>query len=511
MSSSTTAAAAAAAAVACCACSAAAAPSPAAQVHDDDTGIHDGAADTADTLSFVDYQPERYEQLLEQRSTRVTARFREMGLLEEGVGCEIHPSEPSNYRLRCGFGVYDPQRPQTWRLTCPGSSTSERLRYVYWDADALVPVADDTFPIASTTICNAMPAVLDWLGRDPALRAGIRAAKFLSTLDGKLLVTLIYKSRGLGSPGWEPPPGELREVGDGAGEWAGRAAALQAALSQRSDTTCVGVIGRSKGVRVVAGESHVIETGIVLADGRRLIYKQPEQAFSNPNGGMAIHTLNWLSSCAETIRAHSAANASAPGLATVTQKKQSTAAHARNVRTVLVLLLDVEANRLLRVSTERQNAKWDLIGGSVLKGETPAQAAARELQAAAPALRPEGCEPAGNFGVLPCKAEAFIFRLLPGASVVEEGGLGWVSLAEAGDGASWRLKEALSRAPSKGLLGAATADAAEVPADGGSKELEEVKGLQLLELYCGNGNHTVAMSGVFDRCGFALRVAFNFL
>ena len=79
MSSSTTtaAAAAAAAAVACCACSAAAAPSPAAQVHDDDTGIDE---DTADTLSFVDYQPERYEQLLEQRL--------EVELEGEGLACQ---------------------------------------------------------------------------------------------------------------------------------------------------------------------------------------------------------------------------------------------------------------------------------------------------------------------------------------------------------------------------------------------------------------------------------------
>ena len=45
-----------------------------------------------------------------------------------------------------------------------------------------------------------------------------------------------------------------------------------------------------------------MERGIVLSDGRQLVYKQPEQAFSNPNGGMAIHTLDWLSSCAHTIR-----------------------------------------------------------------------------------------------------------------------------------------------------------------------------------------------------------------
>jgi hypothetical protein len=127
-----------------------------------------------------------------------------------------------------------------------------------------------------------MPSVLDWLTKEPVLRAGIRATKFLSTLDGKLLVTLIYKSRGLGTVGWKPVEGEQPTPADDA--WSRYAKAMQTALSAQPGTTCVGVIGRSKNVRVVVGDSYVVETGIVLRDGRKLIYKQPEQAFSNPNG-----------------------------------------------------------------------------------------------------------------------------------------------------------------------------------------------------------------------------------
>jgi tRNA (uracil-5-)-methyltransferase len=278
-------AAAAAGAATCCACAAA---RLAASSRRDDAGAKRSTNHDADlrddgehAFSFIDYQPERYGELLEERSVRVTRRFRELGLLRENVECEIHPSAPTHYRLRVGFGVYDPSRPDTWRLAC--STSGDRLRYVYWDAGEMVPVANDTFPIASVTICRAMPLVLDWLSKEPALRAGIRATKFLSTLDGQLLVTLIYKGRGLGTKGWEPLDDQRPEPADDT--WPQYAKAMQTALSAaQPDTVCVGVIGRSKNVRVVVGDSHVIETGIVLRDGRKLVYKQPEQAFSNPNG-----------------------------------------------------------------------------------------------------------------------------------------------------------------------------------------------------------------------------------
>ena len=557
--SSSTAAAAAIGAAGCCVCSAAAASAawsrqlPQSTALGADSSSADGSAaadsssaaaagvDSDSELSFIDYQPERYAELLQQRSSHVTARFRELGLLGDDVHCEIHPSAPSHYRLRVGFGVYDPQRPQEWRLAC--ASTSDRLRYVYWDAGALVAVAGDTFPIASTTICEAMPTVLDWLSRDGVLRAGIRATKFLSTLDGKLLVTLIYKGRGLGTVGWHPAAEQRREEGEAEGEWSKHAAALQAALSARSDTTCVGVIGRSKNVRVVVGESHVIETGIVLQDGRKLVYKQPEQAFSNPNGGMAIHTLNWLSSCADTIRSQSAAterdslSEQSLAAAAAARRKQSTATHQRTIRTVLVLLLDATGEQLLCVSTERQDiAHWDTFGAPVLKGEAPAETAWRELQGAISVPGHASLQPqddaeatavacAGNFGVPACKAEAFVFQLQQAAGPAEAvlkddgtapAGLGWVSLAaidvvnkDAGLAVTWRLNEALSRAPDElvavGTTSTATSSSSSSSSTGGQSCLGndaaalKPVGLQLLELYCGNGNHTVAMAGVFDR------------
>jgi tRNA (uracil-5-)-methyltransferase len=108
-----------------------------------------------------------------------------------------------------------------------------------------------------------------------------------------VLLSLIYKHRALEAEGWATAAGD----------------ALLAALAGRG---LVGVVGRSKGVAVVVGADHVVENGFHLADGRQLCYKHPELAFSNPNGGMAVHTLDWLSSCAREARAALTAIAEGP-------------------------------------------------------------------------------------------------------------------------------------------------------------------------------------------------------
>ena len=107
---------------------------------------------------------------------------------------------------------------------------------------------------------------------------------------------------------------------------------------------------------------------------------------------MAIHTLNWLSSCAENIRAHAAvceAVVTQPvsHQAAVKRVERSTASQARKARTVLVLLLDAQGEWLLRRRTARQGSvEWDLFGAAVREGQTLSEAAFCELCAALPQL-----------------------------------------------------------------------------------------------------------------------------
>lgn len=64
----------------------------------------------------------------------------------------------------------------------------------------------------------------------------------------------------------------------------------------------VQVLGRSRGVLRVVGRDYVIER-LPLSDGRVLQYRQVEGSFSNPNGRIAISTLDWLCSVCRDITA----------------------------------------------------------------------------------------------------------------------------------------------------------------------------------------------------------------
>ena len=78
--------------------------------------------------------------------------------------------------------------------------------------------------------------------------------------------------------------------------------------------------------------------------------------------------------------------------------------------------------------------------------------------------------------------------------------LAWVSVAAAQDQASWRLRQTVSRGDFDRCLPAAAGAAQQISDVQESADGEvQARGIELLELYCGNGNHTVAMAGVFDR------------
>lgn len=241
-------------------------------------------------------------------------------------------------------------------------------------------------------------------------------------------------------------------------------------------------------------------------------------------GGMAIHTLDWLSSCAETIRCnatscHTKTAKLRPGAPDQIHAKRFTR-QGRKARTVLVLLLDMRRKRLLRRQTANKGElQWDVFSATVDEGQTLCEAATSGLHAALPQLAQVAClsglDGANNavvaidsFRVPACKAEAFVFQLqAEGEAAVAlldaPGTLSWAPMTEASEQASWRLRQSLSRSDFDRCLPVM----AETFPQFSKIEEETVRGetqhhkqgIELLELYCGNGNHTVAMSGVFDR------------
>lgn len=272
---------------------------PSADLKHASTGGRDAVPKSATSQmhSFAEMDPkrmteDRYRSLLIINSTSVLARlqktFGEFAEYVQGAdppACEyrVMPSKPRHYRMRVGFGVYDPKRPNAYKQAPVGPTSAakvpgqdSKLCYVVWTNGRMVRVVQ--FPIASEAICQAMPRLLSAVELVPVMRTELRAVKFLCSSTGDLLVTLVYRARTFG------------------GFWEHEARKLMHKIG------ATGILGRSKGVRCAVGKDYVIEGGVKLSDGRVLTYKHVESSFSNPNLSMAIHTLDWLCESARWIR-----------------------------------------------------------------------------------------------------------------------------------------------------------------------------------------------------------------
>lgn len=221
----------------------------------------------------------------------------------------------------------------------PASEDGERaavLELTMWDPQARAPsiMRATEVPMFSRVITFAMEALrLQPIQLDEALRGdapltrahlpgwgqtigrGLRSVQLHSSTTDELLITLAYhdeRRRCL-------KRGETFAGEDAlADEWTGAARilrdALLAALHQGAagsggaagstppPAPRVDIVGRWKR-RCLSVERDFIWERFALADGRTLVYKQPEGQFSNPNAACEVFCLDWLCRMAQAIRA----------------------------------------------------------------------------------------------------------------------------------------------------------------------------------------------------------------
>ncbi len=123
----------------------------------------------------------------------------------------------------------------------------------------------DDFPIASRRINELMPQLKAAWQASEVLSFKLFQVEFLTTLSGDALITLAYHR-------------PLDEA------WQAEAEQLAAGLG-------VSLVGRSKGKRIVIGRDYVEEQLVVA--GLSFRYRQPEGAFTQPNGEVCQKMLNW--------------------------------------------------------------------------------------------------------------------------------------------------------------------------------------------------------------------------
>ena len=190
--------------------------------------------------------PTQYAAQLAEKQARLQALLAPFAAPEP----EVFDSPATHYRLRAEFRL--------WR-------EDGQRHYAMFEGDKHTPVLIEQFPVASQRINALMPQLkAAWQGSE-VLSHKLFQVEFLTTRKGDALITLCYH----------------RPID----------AAWQAEAEQLAAQLGVSLIGRSRGKRIVIGRDYVEEELTVA--GRLFRYRQPEGAFTQPNGVVCEKMLNW--------------------------------------------------------------------------------------------------------------------------------------------------------------------------------------------------------------------------
>ena len=198
-------------------------------------------------MSAPQFAPAQYDAQLAEK----TARLVELLAPFDAPAPEVFDSPREHYRLRTEFRL--------WR------EEGQRHYAMFEQGDKHKAILIDDFPIASRRINELMPQLKAAWQASEVLSFKLFQVEFLTTLAGDALITLAYHR-------------PLDEA------WQSEAEQLAANLG-------VSLVGRSKGKRIVIGRDYV-EEALVVA-GRTFRYRQPEGAFTQPNGAVCQKMLNW--------------------------------------------------------------------------------------------------------------------------------------------------------------------------------------------------------------------------
>ena len=194
-----------------------------------------------------DYQPERYQELLNEKVATVLADFKALDAPEP----QVLPSPTHSFRMRAEFRVWH---------------DGEDLNFVMFEREKpREPIKITAFPFGSSGIQAVLEPLRTLLQGNETLRFKLFQIEFLSSLYGECLVTLIYHRK-------------LDET------WVQEATRLEQLLN-------IKVIGRSRGQKLVVSDDWIRET--LQVEGRSFTYKQPEQAFIQPNAMVNQEMLSW--------------------------------------------------------------------------------------------------------------------------------------------------------------------------------------------------------------------------
>ncbi|WP_085664465.1 tRNA (uridine(54)-C5)-methyltransferase TrmA [Pseudomonas sp. B5(2017)] len=193
------------------------------------------------------FDPSSYTTQLDAKVTRLRELLAPFGAPEPAV----FDSPREHYRLRAEFRLWREDGQRHYAMFAPGEKHKAILI--------------DDFPIASQRINALMPRLKAAWQASEELGNRLFQVEFLTTLAGDAMVTLCYH----------------RPLDEAWGT----------AARQLAEELGVSIIGRSKGKRLVIGRDYAVEKLDVA--GRVFSYRQPEGAFTQPNGAVNQKMLSW--------------------------------------------------------------------------------------------------------------------------------------------------------------------------------------------------------------------------
>lgn len=200
--------------------------------------------------------PEQYEFQLQAKVDAMQQFFAPFNM----PAPEIFRSESEHYRLRAEFRVWH---------------DGDDLYHIMFDPETKTKHRIDYFPVACKTIADFMQPLLEALKKRPLLRNRLYQIDYLSSLSGELLVSLIYK---------KPIPAE----------WLAEAELLKAELSS---IQAFDLIGRARKQKILVNRDHLLER--LQVEDRSIQYQQVENSFTQPNGLVNQHMLEWTCAIAK--------------------------------------------------------------------------------------------------------------------------------------------------------------------------------------------------------------------
>ncbi|WP_304640796.1 tRNA (uridine(54)-C5)-methyltransferase TrmA [Pseudomonas sp.] len=195
----------------------------------------------------LQFDPTNYQAQLDEKHERLTKLLAPF----DAPAPVVFSSPSEHFRLRAEFRLW--------------YENGQPYYAMFEEGDKRKPVFIDQLPIASERINALMGPLLEACKSDPVLGRKLFQVEFLTTLSGDALVSLCYH----------------RPIDE---QW-------DAAASRLATTLDVQLIGRSRGRKRVPGRSHVLEELEVA--GRTWRYQQEEGSFTQPNGQVNRHMLEW--------------------------------------------------------------------------------------------------------------------------------------------------------------------------------------------------------------------------